>query len=135
MSNENKKTLPSISLHHSFDVALAAEYGIEEAILIYHFQHWINVNYRLKRNFYKGRYWVCQTQKEIADHCPYLSEDQVFRFIKNLIKEGVLLKGNFSKSALDNTNWYALNDQSFLMGTQEDVPEAVNNLIKEVLCL
>ena len=36
------------SEHHSFDVYLAAEYGIQEAIMIHHFQHWIGVNMRKK---------------------------------------------------------------------------------------
>ena len=29
-------------MHHSFDIDLAEAYGILEAILLNHFQHWIN---------------------------------------------------------------------------------------------
>ena len=54
--------------HHSFDVYLAEQYGIHEAILIHHFQHWIMVNKNLKRNFRDERTWTYQTLQDIAAH-------------------------------------------------------------------
>lgn len=95
------------SLHHSFDIDLAEKYGIPEAILIHHFQHWITINKRLKRNFHEGRTWTYQTLEEIAAHFPYFSTSQVNRLLRKLTKLKVLKKGNFNKRKFDRTVWYA----------------------------
>jgi len=110
------------SLHHSFDIHLAAEYGIEEAIIIHHFEHWIGVNARLDRNFHEGRYWTYQTLDDIAAHFPYWSKDQIVTIIERLCNgksrfektkkfEPVLIKGNFNKAKYDRTVWYAFVDE------------------------
>ena len=105
------------STHHSFCVDLAEKYGIIGAILIHHFQHWINHNKSLDRNEKDGRTWTYQTRKEIAAWFGYLSEDQVRRETDKLVEEGVLIKGNYNKSALDKTIWYAfVNEKMFTKG-------------------
>lgn len=102
---------------HSFDKHLASEYGIEEAIIIHHFQHWIEVNQRLKRNFIDGRTWTYQTREEIAANFPYMDEHKVRRITDNLVKLGILRKGNFNKSKMDKTIWYAFeNEEMFTIG-------------------
>lgn len=104
--------------HHSFSIHLASKYGIECAILIHHFQHWIEYNQRLKRNFYEGRTWTYQTLKEIAAHYPYLDEYSVCRLLKKLVKEGILIKGNFNKSKFDKTQWYAFKNEEMFTKLQ-----------------
>jgi hypothetical protein len=120
-----KKT--SVSPPHAFDVHLATEYGIKEAIIIHHFQYWIEINQRLKRNRHEGRTWSYQTLDEIAAHFPYLSKSSVFDIIEKLCRgkgrksqkdeldfEPVLMKGNFNKTAYDQTIWYAfINEEMF----------------------
>lgn len=115
------------SLHHSFDIDLAAEYGLEEAILIHHFQHWIQINKRLKRNSHEGKTWTYQTLNQIAAYFPYWSVDQIVtllerlthgksRFQKEKQYEPVLLKGNFNKDKTDHTLWYAfVNEEKFII--------------------
>lgn len=109
----------SKSLHHSFDIDLAEKYGVHEAIIIHHFQHWIRINQKLKRNLNLGRTWTYQTLDEIAAHFPYLSKSEVFEIIEKLCNgrgrrskkselfDPVLMKGNFNKKKYDTTTWYA----------------------------
>lgn len=111
------------SLHHSFDIDLAAEYGVEEAILIHHFQHWISLNRRTKKNFREGKTWTYQTLQQIADQFPYWDVDKVRVLMDRLILgksrfsrkeedfEPVLIKKNFNKTAFDRTCWYAFVDE------------------------
>lgn len=101
----------SPSTHHSFDIELAAQYGVHEAILIHHFQHWINYNKRMGRNFKDGRTWSFQTRKEIAAWFPYLSEKQVRTITDNLIRLKVLRKGNYNKMHMDKTIWYCFENE------------------------
>lgn len=110
------------SLHHSFDTLLAEKYGLEEAILIHHFQHWIAINKRMGRNNHEGKTWMYQTQDKMAAHFPYWKNRvKVKRLIKRLIDLKVIIKGNFNRSAYDRTSWYAFADENkFIQGVEYD---------------
>ena len=40
-----------------------------------------------------------------------MSQSKIYRVIGKLEEEGYLLKGNFNKSGIDRTTWYALTDK------------------------
>jgi hypothetical protein len=96
---------------HSFNVMFAEKYGVLEAILISHFQYWINHNKRLGKNYIDGRTWSYQTRREISAWFPYLTEKQVRTVTDNLVKKGVLVKGNYNKVGFDKTIWYAFKNE------------------------
>jgi hypothetical protein len=98
-------------VHHSFDANVAAEYGIEEAILIHHFQYWIAFNRELKRNFIEERTWSFQTMEEIAAHFPYLNKKKIERTLNSLKELEILITGNHNKTKFDQTKWYAFKDE------------------------
>lgn len=95
---------------HSFKVALAKEFGVEEAILIHNFYFWIKENKANDRNCFDGRYWTFNSQKAYAEWFSYLSEGKIKRIINNLVEKGVLMKGNYNLNQYDRTNWYAFTD-------------------------
>lgn len=112
------------SPHHSFDIDLAASYGIECAIMIHHFQYWIRKNRALKRNFHEGRTWMYDKLSEIAANFPYWSEHQIYRIIKKLEEFGVIRKGNFNKSQFDKVLWYAFeNEEMFIVLRNRKIDE------------
>ncbi len=98
-------------LTHAFSVEFAEKYGIECAIIIHHMQFWIEQNQALGRNFHDGRTWMYQTQKEIAACYPYWSEDTIYRLMKKLVEQEVLIKGNYNKTKFDQTCWYAFKNE------------------------
>ena len=106
------------SSHHSFDIKLATELkSIELAIIVHHFQYWINKNQQLGINFIDGRTWTYQTREEISAHFNYFTPDQVRRYTDKLVTLKILRKGNFNKLALDKTIWYAFeNEEMFTIG-------------------
>jgi hypothetical protein len=99
------------SYNHSFNVEYAALYGIEVAILIFHFQYWINLNKAKKINSHEGRTWTYQTQEEIAAHFFYWSRDQVQRILNKMVELGIIVKGNFNTNKYDRTTWYAFKNE------------------------
>src|SRR5690606_18667906 len=112
-------------LNHSFSVELAEKYGIECAILIHHFQFWIEQNQAMGRNYQEGRTWMYQTQKEIAAIYPYWSEDTVQRLIKKLLDLNILIKDNFNKTNFDKTTWYAFeNEEMFTKPRNRGIEKA-----------
>lgn len=98
-------------LSHSFSVEHAEAYGIDCAILINHFQFWIEQNQATGKNFHDGKTWMYQTQKDIASVYPYWTEDAVSRIIKKLLDFEIIIKGNYNKTPFDKTAWYAFNDE------------------------
>ncbi len=107
--------------NYSVDVVMATKYGIEEAFLIRHLQFWIRFNKNKKSNLIDGRTWSYQTLKEIADHFPFLNERKIQYALQNLEKMEVILKGNFNKSAMDKTCWYAfVNEEIYVPSLSED---------------
>lgn len=97
---------------HSFNVEIASEYGIEEAILIQNFAFWIGKNSANKTSFFEGRYWTSHTLTALFELFPeFKSIDKTKRILKRLIDVGVLTKGNFNKTPMDRTCWYAFTDK------------------------
>ena len=97
-------------MKHCFKVALAKEFGIEEAIFIDEFYYLIRNNKANDRNFYDGRYWTYNSLKAYADKFSYLNAGKIKRTINNLIEKGILMKGNYNANQYDRTNWYAFTD-------------------------
>jgi len=97
-------------MHHFFDTDVATQYGVDQAILISHFQYWITHNAANKKNFYEGRYWTYNSYKALSLIFPYYSEKQIRRILGALLDSGVLLAGNFNVKEYDCTKWYSFSD-------------------------
>lgn len=112
------------SIHHSFDIRTAMEHGIEEAILIHHFQFWIMLNKRQGKNSHDGRTWMFDTQKRLTAHFPYWKNRlKVMRLIDSLVEKKILIKGNYNKRAMDRTCWYAFVEEEKYLGGWQPEPE------------
>lgn len=107
------------SQHHSFDIHLAAKFGVKRAILIHHFQHWIRFNRKRKKNLIEGKCWSYQSKTDIEAHFPYMTYDSIKHNLAVLVEKGVLITGNFNKKSMDNTNWYAFADEK-AFGVDDD---------------
>ena len=55
--------------------------------MIHHFQFWLEQNKRLEKNFYEGKTWVYQTQKEIADTQLQIAQENKNKFDTKSNKE------------------------------------------------
>ena len=97
-------------MQHSFDVEIAKRYGVNCAIILNNLYFWVEKNRANERHFYDGYYWTYNSKKAFSELMPYLSPKQVDYAIKKLIDEGILITGNYNKSAYDRTLWYAITD-------------------------
>lgn len=115
-------------MQHHFDVELAEKYGMVEAVLLNHFEYWIELNRANGKNFYDGRFWTFNSMKAFSEIFPYLTEKKIRNALKHLQDEGLILTGNYNKSAYDRTLWYAFSDlaESILPKGQMDLPERAN---------
>jgi hypothetical protein len=126
---------------HIFDPDLAAEIGLEEAIVAAYFGVLINHNKQNKTNDRDGRTWTYNSIEAIAARYPYWSTKQVRRIMASLIKQGVLVRGNFG--GYDRRTWYAFGDKKPFAQTgkwncpngQMELPKRANGIVQTGKCL
>ena len=97
-------------MDHHFDIDLAKEYGIEEAIIIKNFDFWLSRNKANGSNHHEGTYWTYNSAKAFSLLFPYMSPAKVRRVMLKLQEKGVIRIGNFNQSAYDRTQWYSFTE-------------------------
>lgn len=119
---------------HTFDVDLAKEYGVLEAIILNHMEYWIAKNQANQMNYYDGRYWTYNSTRAFAELFPYVSQRQIQTALKRLIDNDILLVGNYNKYTYDRTLWYAFSDKgkSIMQKCKMDYANLSNGLCENV---
>ena len=110
-------------MEHHFNVQVAQQFGVEEAVIIHNLFHWISKNAANDENMFEGLYWTYNSIKAYSALFPYLSETKVKRVFKSLEEKGVIVKGNFSDDKWVRTNWYSfpLDTLNYLKNVGYDV--------------
>lgn len=90
--------------------------------MIHNLQFFITANANRGQNFCDGRFWTYDKLSDFPKHFPYWSVDQVRRIIKSLVKQGVIIVGNFNKEWSNRTCWYAFVDQDKFIFTDTPKP-------------
>ena len=98
-------------MEHHFNVELAKEYGILEAVLLNNLQFWIEKNRANGTNFHDGHYWTYNSAKAFSELFPYASQKQIRKALQNLIGEGIIQTGNYNKNPYDRTLWYSFTEK------------------------
>ena len=98
-------------MQHSFDIEIAKQYGILEAVLLNNLYFWIEKNRANNTNFYDGFYWTYNSTRAFSHLFPYVSEKQIKTALKHLRDEEIIQVGNYNKSAYDRTLWYAFTNK------------------------
>lgn len=97
-----------------FKLEDAIKYGVDEAIVINYFRYWIGKNKANDKHFYDGHYWTYNSHKAFCEIFPFWSEKQIRRILDSLVKQNVIIKGNYNKMFYDRTSWYAFSNEYFL---------------------
>ena len=97
---------------HYFDTSVAADVGINAAIIYENIKFWIQHNEKTGKNLKEGKTWMYSTQKELSEQFEYLSVKQVRTALEKLETAGYIIKGNFNRSGYDRTCWYALGEKA-----------------------
>lgn len=95
-------------MRHSFEVSVAAEYGVNAAILLDEIGHWVKLNEANRTHYHDGNYWTFNSRRAYRELFPYMSERQINTAFEKLISAGLIVTGNYNQNAYDRTLWYAL---------------------------
>lgn len=100
-----------------FNSEIAAQYGVNEAIMICNFKDVLTYYKSHDYNYYDGRYWICNSIKYFTENTyKFWSIKQVRGIIDSLVKQNVILIGNYNKHKYDKTRWYAFVDEERFLG-------------------
>lgn len=114
-------------MEHSFDIKIATEYGMAEAVLLKNIYFWCMKNKEDNRNFHDGTYWTYNTAKELQEIFCYLTERQIRYALNKLEKEGLIVSNRFNKTRTDRTKWYTVTDFAIsLIESGNEEKEEVN---------
>lgn len=100
-------------MEHSFDIKIAKEYGIEEAIILKNIYFWIQKNTANEKHFYDGKYWTYNSKKAFSELFPYMTENKIRYALDNLKKNGLIETGNYNESSYNRTLWYTLTEKAY----------------------
>lgn len=98
-------------MNYIFDVEVAREYGVNEAIFISNLQFWIAKNKANGIHYHGNRTWTYNSNKAYQSLFPFWSADQLRTVIKHLIDKQVIMTGNYNENKYDRTLWYAFVDE------------------------
>ncbi len=100
-------------MKHVLDTNIAAQYGVNIALLLESFQFWIEKNLSRKKHIHDGLCWSYDTLESLGDIFPYWTKRQIEHTINNAVKHGLLTKGNYNQTKYDRTLWYALTPKAY----------------------
>ena len=107
-------------MEYGFNILIAQKLGVNEAIIIRNFQHWIAKNKANEKNFCDGRYWTYNSIGAFCKIFPFWSRDQIRYTLKKLTEKGILVSGNYNKNPYDKTLWYSLNEEKLAELLKDD---------------
>jgi len=110
---------------YSFDKEHAKKYGVEEAIMLQNFIFWIGKNRANNKHIYDNKTWTYNSVKAFKELFVFWTDKQLRRIIESLVSQKLIVRGNYNKSNIDRTGWYALVDEDAFLGTA-DLPKKEN---------
>lgn len=96
-----------------FNMILANEFGVHEAVLLEHIIFWIKLNKKNGKNFNDGHYWTYSSVRELQEkYFPFLSSSQINTVITNLKRDKIIKIGSYNKKGFDRTAWYSIDEKN-----------------------
>ena len=120
---------------HSFDIEHALKYGVNESIMISNFQFWIQKNKANGTHFHDGRTWTYNSVSAFKEIFPYWNNGQIRRCLESLVKQEVLVKGDYNKNRYERTLWYSFNDESIFLNQQVHLSKTANGDVENDKCI
>lgn len=97
---------------HVFDIEVARIVGVNAAILLENIAYWCEHNQANEENYHDGHYWTFNSMKAFEELFPYIKPNAIRTALGKLKDAGLIIVGNYNKSAYDRTSWYALTDKA-----------------------
>lgn len=85
------------------------------AAILHMFRTILRVNKENKAFIHFGRVWLKAGHEDMETRFPWLSTRQIRHRLKKLEDKDVLKKGMFNEDAFDQTRWYTIDEEEFIV--------------------
>lgn len=99
-------------MNHSFNTDIAAEVGVEAAIIFENILFWVVKNTANQENVRDGVAWVYNSRAAWCELFPYLGEKQIRNALERLLSAGFIARDTFSFGSMNRTYWYTLAERA-----------------------
>lgn len=115
-----------------FNIKLATDYSIEEAVIIDVLFWWILKNACNDDMIKDGNVWCYCSTKGFERYIPYMGWQKIRRILKKVEEDEILVTGNYNKRPTDQTLWYAFSEKGMevLEGYGYDFSKMKNGIFK-----
>ncbi|UWG68420.1 MAG: Replication initiator protein A (RepA) N-terminus [Bacteriophage sp.] len=100
---------------HILDIGVAQLVGANAALILENIAYWCEHNAANNSNLHDGHYWTYNSTKAFGELFPYMTINVIRASLKKLKDNGLILTGNYNKSAYDRTMWYTLTEKAETM--------------------
>lgn len=100
---------------HILDIGVAQLVGANAALILENIAYWCEHNAANNANLHDGHYWTYNSTKAFGELFPYMTINVIRASLKKLKDNGLILTGNYNKSAYDRTMWYTLTEKAETM--------------------
>ena len=77
--------------HHSFNTAVAEDFGVEKAIILEHFVFWVRKNYANRKNIYKdGKAYTYNSAEAFAEIFTYFKARKIADLLRQMEADGLI---------------------------------------------
>lgn len=90
------------------DEQLAAEIGLQQAIMLTKIYAWVEHNSRNGRNMHDGQYWTYNSARAWNLELPFLSVEKIKYALKQLETAEYIRAGRYNAEKYDRTKWYTV---------------------------
>lgn len=100
-------------MEHAFNTNIAKEYDLDIATILNNFKFWTLVNLANKRHIHDGLCWTFNSIPAFCEIFPYWTRHQIEHLLKEIMKLGLVVSGNYNSHKYDRTRWYALTAKAY----------------------
>ena len=77
--------------HHSFNTAVAEDFGVEKAIILEHFVFWVRKNYANRKNIYKdGKAYTYNSAEAFTEIFTYFKARKIAELLRQMEADGLI---------------------------------------------
>lgn len=105
-----------------FDTDVAAEIGLNHAILLSNIAYWVHRNEANNMNFHDGCYWTYNTADGFIRLFPFWTRSIIYKALGWLERNGYIKSGNYNADKMNRTKWYTLTEKSRRIGDKSSYP-------------
>ena len=98
--------------HHSFNTAVAEDFGVEKAIILEHFVFWVRKNYANRKNIYKdGKAYTYNSAEAFAEIFTYFKARKIAELLRQMEADGLIL--SIQIHGTDRKKSYTVSDKGW----------------------